>query len=862
MATKNTTSAKKKTAARSGTKKQREMEELRKRQDRLRIVSIITFTLSVALFCIAIVPGKGLWEWCHNAYMGLFGFGAYLLPFVSVAVAIICNFDQKRFSLAAKAIETLVLILFICSFVHVCKYQQGGQYGETLKLAYNEATNVINGGLFGALFGELFLSFGKTAAVITNILLVFVTFMILSGFTLIQFFQSIWKPVKKTQEQIVPVIEQRLEERRTRRFNVDIPLGPDEAEPAVKRNNKKEKEIPKGFADPEDAPKRRKQTTVVAETDTSDIIALFHPDQIERNQEASHLADTAPLDDIIRKAAEETAKKKPVAAHQIIKKAESSPEEKAQQKPVAPMEIPQEAMEREALDYKFPSIELLRQAKAADRGDVSDELKTNAEKLVDTLRSFGVETKITDICRGPTVTRYELKPSAGVKISKITNLSDDIALNLAASGVRIEAPIPNKAAVGIEVPNKISNTVSMREIIDTSSFRSAKSKLTAGLGKDITGNCIYCDIAKMPHLLIAGATGAGKSVCMNSIIVSILYKAKPDEVKFLMIDPKKVEFAMYSGIPHLLVPVVTDPRKAAGALGWAVSEMLQRYKMFVDSGVKDITGYNKMAESMEDMKPMPQVVIFIDELADLMMAAPNEVEDSICRLAQMARAAGMHLVIATQRPSVDVITGIIKANIPSRIALTVSSQVDSRTILDSAGAEKLLGRGDMLYSPVGLGKPVRVQGCFVTEEEIEDLISFIKSQGESNYDEQISKEIEEKAVQEKKKSGSAFDSTEDGDDTDPLLANAVEIVLELGSASTSVLQRKLKVGYARGARIVDQLEEKGIVGPPEGSKPRKVLITKQQWLEMCANSSGSGETVEQISFQEEARNETMEEEME
>lgn len=859
MASNRNTATKKKPAPRGKTKKERELEELREleqRQNLIRIISIITFALSVALFCVAIVPGKGLWEWMHTAYMGVFGFGAYLLPFVAVAVAIICNLNQRKFSLAAKAVETFILIVFICSFVHVCRYQQGGDYLNTLKLAYNEATSVLNGGFMGAVLGELFLSFGKAGAIISNLLLIFVAFMILSGFTLIQFFRTIWKPVQKTQEQIAPVIEQRREERRTRKFNIDVPLDDKEAVAVRTGAPKKEKGQPKGFADPEDAPKRKPKQEK-REPDTSDIVALFHPEQMESNQETVP-QDTAPLDDIIKKAAEETAagaEKKAKAKEKAVKAVEK-PVDTA---PVPPMEIPEEALQTPAVDYHFPPSNLLRQAKTADRGDISDELKANAEKLVDTLRSFGVETKITDICRGPTVTRYELKPSAGVKISKITNLADDIALNLAASGVRIEAPIPNKAAVGIEVPNKVSNTVSMWELIDNPAFTAAKSKLTAGLGKDITGNCVYCDVAKMPHLLIAGATGAGKSVCMNSIIVSILYKAKPDEVKFLMIDPKKVEFAMYSGIPHLLVPVVTDPRKAAGALGWAVSEMLQRYKMFVDSGVKDITGYNKMAEKIEEMKPMPQVVIFIDELADLMMAAPNEVEDSICRLAQMARAAGMHLVIATQRPSVDVITGIIKANIPSRIALTVSSQVDSRTILDSAGAEKLLGRGDMLYSPVGLGKPVRVQGCFVTEDEIEDLISFIKEQGESDYDEAISKEIEEKAVQEKKK-GSAFDSTEEGDDTDPLLSSAVDIVLELGSASTSVLQRKLKVGYARGARIVDQLQEKGIVGPPEGSKPRKVLITKQQWLEMCAKESGT-EEVEQISFQENVESDTEDEEI-
>lgn len=416
-------------------------------------------------------------------------------------------------------------------------------------------------------------------------------------------------------------------------------------------------------------------------------------------------------------------------------------------------------------DYVIPPVSLLKYAKHAQEKDVSNELKNSAEKLVDTLHSFNVDATITDISRGPSVTRYELKPATGIRISKITTLTDDIALNLAATSIRIEAPIPGKAAVGIEVPNAIRNSVSMREIIDSPEFSRQKSKLSAGLGKDISGNCVFCDVAKMPHLLIAGTTGSGKSVCMNSIIVSILYRAKPDEVKFLMIDPKQVEFSKYVGIPHLLVPVVTDARKASGALGWAVSEMLQRYAKFSETGVRDIEGYNKYVQKHDDMEPMPKICIFIDELADLMMAAPKEVEDSICRLAQMARAAGMHLVIATQRPSVDVITGLIKANISSRIALTVSSQIDSRTILDSSGAEKLLGKGDMLYNPIGASKPIRVQGCFISDEEIEELCDFIKNQGESEYDENIQKEIEAKAVQEKK---SPFEGDEEDSNFDPL----------------------------------------------------------------------------------------------
>ena len=496
-------------------------------------------------------------------------------------------------------------------------------------------------------------------------------------------------------------------------------------------------------------------------------------------------------------------------------------------------EIPEEEKIMEKI-YSFPPLNLLTEQESEEDENITDELKANAQKLVDTLQSFGVQTRVTEICRGPAVTRYELQPSAGVKISKITSLSDDIALNLATAGVRIEAPIPNKAAVGIEVPNKTISAVGIKEIIDSEEFNEAKSKLTVAMGKDIAGNITVADLAKMPHLLIAGATGSGKSVCINSIIISLLFKSSPNDVKLLMVDPKVVELGIYNGIPHLLVPVVTDPKKAAGALNWAVSEMLNRYKLFADSGVRDLKGYNRLCQKSDDenLKPMPQIVIIIDELADLMMAAPNEVEDAICRLAQMARAAGMHLVIATQRPSVDVITGVIKANIPSRIAFSVSSQVDSRTILDGSGAEKLLGRGDMLFYPVGMPKPTRVQGCFVSDDEVENVVEFIKnSQANAEYDQNIIDEIDRQAVTEK----SGKKSSNDGggfDDADEMLPQAIECVVEMGQASTSMLQRKLKLGYARAARIIDQLEERGIVGEFEGSKPRQVLITHDQWVEM------------------------------
>ena len=450
-----------------------------------------------------------------------------------------------------------------------------------------------------------------------------------------------------------------------------------------------------------------------------------------------------------------------------------------------------------------------------------------------------METRVVDIARGPAVTRYELEPSAGVKVNKITGLADDIALRLATSGVRIEAPIPNKAAVGIEVPNRVSATVCLRELIDSNEFATAKSKLTVALGRDISGNVVLADLAKMPHLLIAGTTGSGKSVCTNSMIQSILYRATPEEVKLLLIDPKKVEFSMYNGVPHLLVPVVTDPRKAAGALGWAVTEMLRRYQEFAANSVRDLSEYNEKARKDESMRPMPQILIVIDEMADLMMAASKEVEDSVVRLAQMARAAGMHMVIATQRPSTDVITGLIKANIPSRLALTVASVIDSRVILDATGAEKLLGRGDMLFMPIGVNKPIRVQGCFVSNREIEAVVQFLKAQEETGYDETVQAEIDRQANAAgggKGGSPSGGDGGEEDGGTDDMLPQAIELVVEAGMASTSLLQRRLRLGYARAGRLIDEMEQRGIVGPHEGSKPRQVLITRQQWLEMNAMS--------------------------
>ena len=495
--------------------------------------------------------------------------------------------------------------------------------------------------------------------------------------------------------------------------------------------------------------------------------------------------------------------------------------------------------------YRYPPITLLEENHADNCTEVGAELRNNSRRLAEALRSFGVDAAAGDVVHGPSVTRYEFTLEQGVKLSKITNLSDDIALALGASGVRV-APVPNKiSVVGIEVPNRTVTAVRIRDVIESREFTRHPSSVAFAVGKDIGGNNIVGNIAKLPHVLIAGTTGSGKSVCTNSLIVSILYKSTPDEVRFIMVDPKMVELAPYNGIPHLLIPVVTDPKKAAGALQWAVFEMMKRYKMFSEKGVKDLAGYNALAEVDEDVKKLPTVVVVIDELADLMLVAAKEVEESICRVAQMGRAAGMHLVVATQRPSADVITGLMKANIPSRIAFAVASSMESRIILDTPGAEKLVGKGDMLYAPLGDSKPTRVQGCFITPEEIERVVAFVKdAAGEAHYDQDVIEKIQQ-AVDAKSDKGKASptDGAADGDDGDELLPAAVEVVLETGQASVSMLQRRLKLGYSRAARLVDQMEERGYVGPFEGSKPRQLLITREKWQELqMAKGTAPAET--------------------
>ena len=627
-------------------------------------------------------------------------------------------------------------------------------------------------------------------------------------------------------EEAPPVREKEkpAEKRPRRRAAIDIPL---DDEPPTKQPQPQPEEPT--FAPKEKKPFfSRKSSTVRT------------PDQVLRGEPAEEAAPVAPAAPVTSPPAASAAPA-PVAKPREAAKPSVTAQEVQDATEEVTAAVEQELAQPEEA-YQYPPITLLDENTADNYTEVGAELRSNSQRLAQTLQSFGVDARPGAVVHGPSVTRYEFTLEQGVKLSKITNLADDIALALGASGVRI-APIPNKiSVVGIEVPNRAVTPVRIRDVVESRTFTEHKSPVAFAVGKDIGGSCIVGDIGKLPHVLIAGTTGSGKSVCTNSLIVSILYKSTPEEVRFIMVDPKMVELAPYNGIPHLLIPVVTDPKKAAGALQWAVFEMMKRYKLFSEHGVKDLAGYNALARQDEELKTMPTVVVVIDELADLMLVAAKEVEESICRVAQMGRAAGMHLVIATQRPSSDVITGLMKANIPSRIAFAVASSLESRIILDTTGAEKLVGKGDMLYAPLGEGKPTRVQGCFISPEEIEAVVAYVKESGEANYSQEVIAQIEQ-SVQEKdnkgtKGAGSAADA-EDSDE-DELLPAAVDVVLETGQASVSMLQRRLKLGYSRAARLVDQMEDRGIVGPFEGSKPRQLLITRAQWDEMRLGGAPAG----------------------
>ena len=612
--------------------------------------------------------------------------------------------------------------------------------------------------------------------------------------------------------------EKPAEKRPRRRAAIDIPL---DDEPPAKQPQPQPRPEEPTFAPKEKKPFfSRKSSTVRT------------PDQVLRGEPAEEAAPVAPAAPVTSPPAASAAPA-PVAKPREAAKPSVTAQEVQDATEEVTAAVEQELAQPEEA-YQYPPITLLDENTADNYTEVGAELRSNSQRLAQTLQSFGVDARPGAVVHGPSVTRYEFTLEQGVKLSKITNLADDIARALGASGVRI-APIPNKiSVVGIEVPNRAVTPVRIRDVVESRTFTEHKSPVAFAVGKDIGGSCIVGDIGKLPHVLIAGTTGSGKSVCTNSLIVSILYKSTPEEVRFIMVDPKMVELAPYNGIPHLLIPVVTDPKKAAGALQWAVLEMMKRYKLFSEHGVKDLAGYNALARQDEELKTMPTVVVVIDELADLMLVAAKEVEESICRVAQMGRAAGMHLVIATQRPSSDVITGLMKANIPSRIAFAVASSLESRIILDTTGAEKLVGKGDMLYAPLGAGKPTRVQGCFITPEEIERVVGFVKTTGEAEYSREVMDKIEQ-AVKEKEKGSGGKTSAEPAEaqeDGDELLPAAVEVVLETGQASVSMLQRRLKLGYSRAARLVDQMEERGIVGPFEGSKPRQLLIDKAKWQEL------------------------------
>ncbi len=780
--------------------------------------AIIVMALAILLLCIVMIPGESVWGFMHDFVLGMFGVGAYLLPLLMGYVAVINAWEKTSEKASSKLWQGFSLQWMLCCicylFATAAQPFSWGGYWDGLVGSYS--ADVWQGGVFGAVIGyPLRALFTDVGAKIILILLVIVFVMLVTGLTLPALIRAFWHPVKKTRDSLEQAILDGAEKRQNRE---------NEREEETHRNSSIDIDMGDGY--PEEKTRGRRKSAVSMPDPTPEPIPAF-----TAQEEVESETTSQEKLDALKKSAQalQDGEYKP---KEPVKK-----EEKKDEYDGEPFEVPTEEKEEKKDTYKYPPLSLLDEAKGTDAAASANERRMVAEKLVNILNEYGVSTRVINISCGPSVTRYELEPSAGVRISRITNLAYDIALRLSASDVRIEAPIPGKAAVGIEVPNQVAATVCLREMIDSKEFSTAKSKLTVALGRDIAGNIVVADLAKMPHLLIAGTTGSGKSVCTNSMIQSVLYRASPDEVKMLLIDPKQVEFGIYNGIPHLLVPVVTNPRKAAGALGWAVTEMLNRYKIFAENNVRDLESYNALARKSDNLKPMPLILIVIDELADLMMAAAKEVEDAIIRLAQMARAAGMHLVIATQRPSVDVITGLIKANIPSRLALTVASQVDSRTILDTGGAEKLLGKGDMLFMPVGYSKPMRVQGCFVSNREVESVVSYLKSsQNEEVYDAEIQQEIDRQAASSGKGSSRTAGDEGEASDGDEMLPQAIEVVIEAGQASTSLLQRRLRLGYARAGRIMDEMEQRGIIGPHEGSKPRQVLITRQQWLEMNANA--------------------------
>lgn len=814
------------------------MTAVRERENR-RFWSYILFFFGILELLITFVEGDGLWKWLHELNRGLFGVTVFLFAPMIIYVALMIASDVTHNKVIAKVVEGSVLMLLISGMAQII--QVGSVDGSSfwLKLVglFNDGKQLRGGGLASALLGWPLLSlFKRVGAGIVIVLVAFTFIMLLTNVTLPQLLKAVSKPFVKSYE---AVNEERIE-------RAAQPPKPPREKKEPRRNGRVD--IAKFY--PDDGPDTAAEAFVpVAEeeeatdkVDASKIDMPVHPVKApvithEKLEETAKTTDNEELKKIIENAI-----------------GDSREEKKSKDEPVKPPVVNVDKngqttffeKDNKISAYVYPPVDILKYAKNPVASEiVQQEIQEKSAKLVETLETYGAKTRIVGIHRGPSVTRYELQPAAGVRVSKITGLADDIALNLAAMSVRIEAPVPGKACIGIEVPNDHRDTVSLRELIDSEEYRKAKGKLTFAVGKDIEGNIIIGDIAKMPHMLVAGTTGSGKSVFTNSIILSILYHASPDEVKLILIDPKKVEFPIYNKIPHLLIPVVTEPLKAAGALGWAVNEMNKRYLMFEANNVKNLQEFNDMvleernkpAEEQDEVRAkidlLPQIVIVVDEFADLMMAARSEVEDSVLRLAQLARAAGIHMIIATQSPRADVLTGLIKSNIPSRVSLSVSSNVDSRVILDESGAEKLLGNGDLLYKPVGVKKPIRMQSGYAATSEIREVVNFLKNEHTAEYSDEVIAEVEENTPQPKD-SGSAGSDNVSVNPDDDLVNQAISIIVQTNNASTAFLQRKLKLGFPRAARIMDEIEEMGIIGPQEGSKARKINITKEEWAEMQA----------------------------
>lgn len=791
--------------------------------DQNQFWSIVLFAAGILIAFMIVIKGTAGWRRMHSMLLGLFGAAVVFVPVTLIYTAVQIGMERSQKKVTGRAFWGIAMAFLFSAALQIFFVGElpGRGFWNHFKVLYENGVDVKGGGVASLLIaGPLLAVFGGMGAKIVTVIMFFVFGMLLTGRGLMDFFKLLLKPFKFLGNCLEGVQNMLMggnfedafdddddvdDDKEKRQFDADL-----EAINIVNSKNGKTKtsESPSG-----------RNSRYSASDDflmdiplpIDDIIKRQNSSDAVRADERVPAGDDADekLEELITKAAEGTAADTVPGDQSVAAEKEKIPQ-------------------KEQI-YILPSVELLAPPSAkSNSAEAVVELREKSDIIKNTLKSFGIEVKIMDILRGPSITRYEIQPGAGVKVSKIRGLEDDIALSLAAMGVRIEAPVPGKPVVGIEVPNVHKDMVTLREILQSNEFRSSESKLTFAVGRDIAGNIILGDITKMPHVIIAGTTGSGKSVCTRSIIMSILYKARPDEVKLILIDPKMVEFKIFDGIPHLLIPIVIDAKKAAGALNWAVNEMMRRYTIFSEIGANDLKSYNYIAEQ-DELEKMPQIVVFIDELADMMLVAGKEVEDSICRLAQMGRAAGMHLVVATQRPTTDVITGLIKANIPSRIALSVMSQVDSRTIIDMAGADKLLGNGDMLYMPIGMNKPIRVQGCFASNKDITETISFISSQVKAEYDSSITEAVDKYVPQTKadKDSSDSSAAVTDGD----FVERAIEVAVNNGQLSTTMLQKKLKLGYARASRIMDELEEMGVIGPSEGSKPRKVLMSRMQFEE-------------------------------